>query len=84
MRHGLVKVSNRITEMPQRNRRAHGQQLHIEVMKTKQRQSLIFPLVNIWNKLKNETVESTDLLTFKKALLKENLTEYALYKDCFC
>jgi hypothetical protein len=84
MRHGLVKVSNRITEMPQRNRRAHGQQLHIEVMKTKQRQSLIFSLVNIWNKLKNETVESTDLLTFKKALLKENLTEYALYKDCFC
>ena len=79
----LVNVSHHFELRAVRARRTHQQQLHIDICKSRQKQSSIYSLITIWNGLKEVTVQSQTILQFKKALDYEDLKKYCKNKDCF-
>jgi len=81
--HKLVDVNHHFELKAVRARRSHSQQLIIDILKTRQKQSSLYSLTSIWNALKESTVQAENILQFKKALDAENLKNFCKNKDCF-
>ena len=79
---GFVLTSNTLEQMPMRSRRHNQMQLRIELLRSKQRQSLVVSLISIWNKLSETTTSSSTVNDFKKGLENESLSKYCKYRDC--